>query len=142
MANRSTLFWTGLGLYVVSFALVAVVDSPLVGNLRGWYCAYVSLLNPITDADTLRTHSPSNIIEYIAIGVSGLINPLFLLWIFKRWKRLRIALLSMMPFCWVVFYIDRQHPREGYFLWTLGMLLVLFSDRRRSPQLQPRHTIQ
>jgi hypothetical protein len=32
----------------------------------------------------------------------------------------------MLPFCWISFLLF--HPREGYFLWTLGMLLVLFSS--------------
>jgi hypothetical protein len=33
----------------------------------------------------------------------------------------------MAPFCWVVFHYENLYPREGYFLWILGMLLALFS---------------
>jgi hypothetical protein len=41
----------------------------------------------------------------------------------------------MMPFCWVVFLAMELHPREGYYLWTLGMVVVLFAEGlgRRAP---------
>jgi hypothetical protein len=129
MANRRTVFWIGLAGYVASFFLVAVVGSPLVGTMRGYNCAYETLLNPWTDAGTLRHPTPVNLEEYLAIAVSGLINPLFVVWVFKPSKLLRTVLLAMMPFCWVVFYLESLYPREGYFLWTLSMLLVSFSRR-------------
>ena len=31
----------------------------------------------------------------------------------------------MFPFCWIVFHFDHLYPREGYFLWTAGMTLML-----------------
>jgi len=33
-----------------------------------------------------------------------------------------------MPFCWVAFYAVELHPREGYYLWTLGMIVVLVDE--------------
>ena len=44
----------------------------------------------------------------------------------------------MMPFCWLAFYTESLYPREGYFLWTVAMILVLFSKglgRERRDQL-------
>jgi len=40
---------------------------------------------------------------------------------------LRIVVLLMMPFCWVVFHDHESYPREGHFLWLFGMVLVVFS---------------
>jgi hypothetical protein len=129
MANRRTIFWVGLAGYATSFFLVAAVGSPPVGSFCGYDCAYIALLNPWTEAETLRDLTASNLAAYFAIAFSGLINPLFLVSIFKPSKLLRAALLSMMPFCWAVFYLESLYPREGYFLWTLSILLVLFSGR-------------
>jgi hypothetical protein len=41
---------------------------------------------------------------------------------------LRIAIFSIVPSTWVLFFQARQqvYPREGYFLWILGMLLAMF----------------
>jgi hypothetical protein len=33
----------------------------------------------------------------------------------------------MIPFSWVIFHYENYCPREGHFLWILGMLLVLVS---------------
>ena len=30
--------------------------------------------------------------------------------------------------CWIIFYMEHMRPYTGYFLWTGGMLLVLFSS--------------
>jgi hypothetical protein len=40
---------------------------------------------------------------------------------------LRIVILIFLPFSWVVFVTRHIYPREGYFLWSIGMLLTLFS---------------
>jgi hypothetical protein len=66
------------------------------------------------------------IVEPFSIASSGFINPLFFAWVFRPPKVLRTVLLAMMPFCWVVFYLEPLYPREGYFLWTASMLAVLF----------------
>jgi hypothetical protein len=74
-------------------------------------------------------------LESTSLFVSGLINLVFLaiviLMLVKPSHRLvliaKVALLLMAPFCWVVFHYEGLYPREGYFLWIFGMLLVLFS---------------
>jgi hypothetical protein len=129
VANRRIIFWIGLAGYVVSFFLVGVVETRFVGSIRGYNCAYSALLNPWTDTETLRHPTAANLADYLSIAISGLINPLFLVWTFKPSKLLRTVLIAMMPFCWVVFYRESLYPREGYFLWTISMLLVLFSGR-------------
>jgi hypothetical protein len=81
--------------------------------------------------------SPTNPFEYLAVLVSGWINPVFLiatvLALSPRRQGLarafRTIVVVMIPFCWIVFYCDSVYPREGYFLWTAGMLVVLFADR-------------
>jgi hypothetical protein len=85
-------------------------------------------------------------VSLVAIAVSGLINGVFvlttILGVIARantaFKRLRIVVLLMMPFPWLVFRLENLNPREGYFVWTLGMLLVLFSDRLGYPQTSHR----
>jgi hypothetical protein len=49
-------------------------------------------------------------------------------------KMLRNVILLMLPFCWIVFLYRHIYPREGYFLWTGGMLLVLFSSELENRQ--------
>jgi hypothetical protein len=44
---------------------------------------------------------------------------------------LKFVLLSMIPFCWVVFHYLEVYPREGHFLWVIGILLVLLSSWRQ-----------
>jgi hypothetical protein len=129
VANRRNILWIGLAGYVVSFFLVGVVGTWIVGSIRGYNCAYNALLNPWTEARTLRQPTAANLADYLSIAISGLINPLFLVWVFKPSKPLRTALIVMMPFCWVAFHLESLYPREGYFLWTISMLLVLFSGR-------------
>jgi hypothetical protein len=41
-------------------------------------------------------------------------------------RALKFALLSMIPFCWVVFHFLEVYPREGHVFRVIGMLLVLF----------------
>jgi hypothetical protein len=73
----------------------------------------------------------------MTIAISGSINIGFLVTAIQHavaparatFQALRVAVIVMMPFCWVVFRNQDLRPREGYVLWTLGMRLVLFSDR-------------
>ena len=46
----------------------------------------------------------------------------------KLTRVLRYALFPMVAFCWIILLYEHGHPCEGYFLWTIGMLLVLFSS--------------
>jgi hypothetical protein len=66
----------------------------------------------------------------------GWINPVFIIAAFlelseycpRLFPILRIAISSIVPVPWVLFFQARQrvYPREGYFLWILGMLLAIF----------------
>jgi hypothetical protein len=82
-------------------------------------------------------------IENVSIAISGWINPVFFLAVLfqvigktlELTRILRNVILLMFPFCWIVFLHRHVYPREGYFLWIGGMLLVLFSselENRRS----------
>jgi len=82
-------------------------------------------------------------IAKVSFFLNGWINPIFLLvaipMLFDKTPRLnrvlRYVLLPMIAFCWIALLYQQAFPREGYFLWTIGMLLVLFSS-----ELQKRLT--
>ncbi len=136
MSRKKTLFWLGMAIYAVSFALVAVADRwPGRGLMRGYQAALFSIWltlgeNPLSDHWLFHDSK----LEYVSLLISGLINPLFIVILIlaaKGYQRaiatLRIIVLLMIPFCWVVFFSGQgSYPREGYFLWLLGMILALF----------------
>ena len=74
-------------------------------------------------------------LEYFSILFSGWINPAFLVTLVlvlikPRWRFsivLRYIVTLMFVFCWIVFFQLHLYPRQGYFLWMLGILLALFS---------------
>jgi hypothetical protein len=74
---------------------------------------------------------------YVSLLLSGWINPIFLVALFYVFRGqhhravtiLSVVILLMIPFCWVVFLYEDFFPREGHFLWIIGMLLVLFSEQ-------------
>jgi len=82
------------------------------------------------------------IFEYVALVISGWINPVFLIVValmlrggYQRTEAiLKVFVLLMIPFGWVVFYRYSFYPREGHFLWILGMVLALFSFQVRPEQ--------
>ena len=39
----------------------------------------------------------------------------------------RCIVLLLVGLCWVALIYRDVYPREGYFLWTAGIFLVLFS---------------
>ncbi len=138
MPKRSrTIFLTGLALYAVSFFLLAVSfdgskrDPFALDPLHGWLCANIALVEPW---NTLWKLSKAPF-AWAALLLSGLINPVFLITVILFWRQrarrmalmLAIAVLALNPFCWIVFHDEGLHPREGYFLWVLSMVLVLFS---------------
>jgi len=136
MSVNQALFKLGLVIYGFSFLLVATGATSPVGRLMGFECAYFVVRLPLTDTP----FSPSSAfydppLLYFSILISGLINPVFLAYAtlagLKRKPQiarvLKFALLSMIPFCWVVFYFLAVYPREGHVLCVTGMLLVLFS---------------
>jgi hypothetical protein len=140
MKKQNRLFWLGLLIYIASFFLTAVVGRGLsFVSLRGYDCAHVSLVGPWTE------DYRNSIIKAVPLEISGLINLVFLAAVVlisrgthqRLVRALRIAILLMIPFTWVVFYIEQLIPREGYFLWILGMILALFSARQSNPNLDP-----
>jgi hypothetical protein len=132
------IFWWGFVLYLVSFFLVAVHEPGVsyFQALTGFVCAYL----------TLASSLPRSIAELLVGGgwdgghlysfwISGWINPVFLFTAFlelsgqypKTVKALRIVVLLMIPFCWLVYAEYRFWPREGHVVWIMGMTVVLFS---------------
>ena len=137
------LFWGGLLLYGVTFALPAV-SAPDTSPIPGWGCAfYVTIMQPWTRDNVALLHTEP--LTYIPTVMTGWINPLFLvttiLSLFRRASALvsvlSIIILLLVPLCWVVFHFENVRPRAGHFLWILGMLLVLLSARlRRRDKMQ------
>src|SRR6266700_4122991 len=133
---KRTLFSVGILIYIGSFFLFAFGGGG--GRpVPGYGAAILAVLipwqqNPFSSLSIFH----DIIFEYVALLISGWINPLFLiilaLMLPGRHQRvvtiLRIVLLLMIPFCWVVFYYQGFYPREGHFLWLVGMFLVLFSS--------------
>ncbi|MGC1999622.1 MAG: hypothetical protein WA658_07190, partial [Candidatus Acidiferrales bacterium] len=114
MPLNKALFGLGLAIYILSFFLVATGDPEALqtGRIKGYECAYLSLKCPITCtpfSPTSDNYAPPFL--YLSILIGGLINPVFLsyttLAILKRNSRaahvLKFVLISMIPFCWVVF---------------------------------------
>jgi hypothetical protein len=130
--GSSAAFYVGLLSYVASFFLIAVVGT---GPARGYVCAFLALALPI-DSLLRGIYFSNSVLEFLSVLISGCINPIFLLAAFAFLRQcrsvgaiLRVIVLAMMPFCWISFAWERFYPREGYLLWTAGMVLVLFSDR-------------
>ena len=129
--------WVGLLLYAVAFALPAI-SVPDSLPLPGYRCAlFVTVEQPWSTDNRGLLHSAP--LRYIPLMLTGWINPLFLVTAILILLRkaatlvgiLRIVILLLIPLCWVVFHYETVHPREGHFLWILGMLLVLFSAKLR-----------
>ena len=152
MKTYWTLILLGLVLFAVSFRLIAVRGAgagPSDPGIRGYTCAYVALMSP-WGSDGLRMLREGPV-DFFAILFSGWINPVFLITMIVLLVRpkgslarmLRIILLIMFLACWIVFYEEHLHPREGYFLWTAAMLLVLFSNKLVKPAAPtaPRKTV-
>jgi hypothetical protein len=143
MSVNQVLFRLGLGIYALSFFLLATGDPKggLVGRLRGFECAYFAVQVPLTSTP----FSPDRAdyippFMYLSTVISGLINPVFVVHAaFASLRRnprmvgvLKFTLLSMIPFCWVVLYDLGVYPREGHVFWVIGMLLVLFSSPKQA----------
>ena len=142
MSIKQALFRVGLVIYVLSFFLVATGDPKgWVGRMRGYECAY----SVVRAALTTTPFSPNSDdyappLLYVSILASALINPTFLVHVVLTFLKpmpqitrgLKIALPSMIPFCWVVFRSLEIYPREGHVLWVIGMLLVLFSSSKQA----------
>lgn len=136
MKRNWILVVVGMAIYVGAFFLIGARDahpSPGDRGYPGYFCAYITLVNPWGHDG--MTALREDAVQYFAVLFSGWINPLFLITLLASWLRpkgrpalvLRVALLIMLIAPWVVFYRLSLYPREGYFLWTVGILLVMFS---------------
>ena len=134
MSDPGSLSRAGIGAYALSFFLASVAGT----GTRGYGCAIAALLGPF-----IAFESPSgsaeffdgNPLGFVALFVSGLVNVVFPLAMFLKFKRYsrgfaiaRIAVLAMIPCSWVVFVMTPVFPREGHVFWVAGMSLALFSD--------------
>jgi hypothetical protein len=124
--------------FVVSFFGTAVINrsNTLTGMaFPGYFCAEMALLSP-WDTDGLKLLQDQHVLRYIALLLSGLINPVFLatVWLLQKERTgklgsiLRVVLLCMLPSCWLVFSYQGMRPFVGYYLWTTSMLVALFSN--------------
>lgn len=128
-------------IYVISFFLVAEQFSYFhKSGLYGYYDAIDSLVVPWSDISFGQGGVFHTRFEWLALLLSGWINPAFLiaaaLELFGKQRRLlsvlKTAVILMIPFCWIVFYYEDDHLREGHFMWIAGMLMVLFSAKLSS----------
>jgi hypothetical protein len=138
MKRRAALIVYGIGLilYVTSFFLPAATTG-----LPGYWAAYVTGIAAMgITKDLLHgVHSTEPISVNLAILYSALVNPLFLLYAaaapFKPRDPtvafIRIVLPLLLPFSWVVFDYKDFHPSSGYWVWNLGILVVLSSGLRK-----------
>ena len=131
------MFWVGLLLYGFSFLFMAVVDH-VTSSRRGYDCAFWSVLFSFLDIKARLVGDPAftdNLLESFSLLAAGLINVFFIVYCFasRFWRKKRgvqvlgSLILLMIPFCWIVFHYERMYPREGHFVWILGMLLVVYS---------------
>lgn len=136
------IFRVGLLFYSISFFLIAAKETqPSLGGLPpiGCFLAVEAFVYPLMIAYG-RLHgwnSMPDLGPYICVLLSGWVNPSFVLAVLfaqmdilpqlGRW--LRFLTLSLIPFTALALYRFPMLPREGYFLWVIGILLVLFSNR-------------
>jgi hypothetical protein len=136
--SRKKALLVGLALYAISFVLVAAVNRRTGGRdlYRGYVAVFLMIFTGLHEHPFHAQWMFRDLVfDCVAIFISGWINPVFLIAagfaLFGRFKRtaaiLRAVVLLMLPFCWVVFYWAGLYPREGYFLWVLGIVITLFS---------------
>jgi len=135
-------------LFVASFFLTAVnnINEPNASGVPGYLCAFMAIEVPWGPVGAnMLSNEP---LKFLAILLSGWINPIFLIaMILLLWKRtrrlgafLRIVVLIILPSCWIVFSSERIRPRAGYFLWTIAIVMALFSSslvHRNSLEVEP-----
>ena len=111
------------------------------GRMLGLMCAFFAFVLPVNAARLALFHNvplPIPPVPYVSLIIAGWINPIFLVTAFlilagvhqRLVAILKGAVVLMLPFTWLFFGTFRMfYPREGHFLWVIGILLVLFSDR-------------
>jgi len=145
MKTNLKVFWIGILIYAASFCLKAVGEwNPIQGNGMGYGFAlaifmFISPLYWINKAlfnGTGFLGDDFGFFIQLSVFLIGWINPIFLIAAFLELSEyrprlffiLRITIFAILPVTWILFFQARQgvYPREGYFLWILGMLLAMF----------------
>src|ERR1700685_648462 len=117
MTRQQKILWIGVVLYVASFFMPAMargISTSPSGWAPGYACAWYAFALPLGGFGAFQNH-----LEYFSLLISGWINPLFLMVApsaFRGRQRqflgiLRIVVLLMIPFCWVVMYKEDLYPR-------------------------------
>ena len=149
MSLKHAVFGMGLLIYALSFFLFATGDHKgVMGRLNGLECAYLAIASAVDSPFSPSSGVYPPLLLYISVLMSGLINPVFLAYVTlacltrkpQTTRVLGFVLLSMIPFCWVVFYFLQVYPREGHVVWVIGMLLVLFSSWKQESDPLPSRT--
>lgn len=134
------VFWVGFSLYVAGLFLPAVggqgVYAPKPPSSLGW--AVDSFYFPFV---YIHWHGFQSFLvnsgfDHISVAISGWINPIFLVTVLlllmgkasRITSLLRYVVLFLIPFGWIAFMDEHVHPREGYFLWLVGVFLVLYCN--------------
>lgn len=136
-------FWIGLAIYAASFCLVALENfKPLDFKVYGFAAAFVTFFGPLAAFKlALVNHTapwkgydlPGWVI--LCFPVCGATNPIFLAAAIlsltdsypRTVKILKALVLLIIPVSGLLaFFVYRFYPREGFFLWVIGMLLVIF----------------
>jgi hypothetical protein len=152
---RGYLKAVGIAVFVLAFFLQAVTmqgsgagsgtgagpgSGPGSGPMAGWFCAWIALM-------AVGAHFKTGVqgleAQNVLLALSGLVNPLVLIYLgfsfSERFARLRLGLAIAIAAClastWVFFCLAKFLPREGHFLWVLGIALIVASEmvRRRAP---------
>jgi hypothetical protein len=125
-----------LVLFVASFFMTAVgslYGGRIGPSIPGYLCAIITFLDPWR-AEGLKSLREEPLL-FLSLVFSGWINPVFLVTLISLLRKpsenlgrkLRIVLLFMLPACWVAFFEEHAIPGFGYFLWTISMILALYS---------------
>ena len=139
------LFWIGVLLYVIGlfFPVLGgrgVASQPTSG--AAWAIDWFLFPWIYVHWHSMRSFLSDLPIENISVAISGWINPVFFLACAsllvhktaRLTKVLRYAVLFMIPFSWIAFMYRHVYPREGYVLWVVGMVLILYCNMPRAGQ--------
>jgi hypothetical protein len=136
MKSSRIVLGVALVLFVASFFMIAVgsVYGGRIGpSIHGYECAIITLLIP-WGTEGLKSLREEPLL-FVSLVVSGWINLFFVFTLISLLRKpsenlgrkLRIVLLFMLPACWAAFFEEHSTPGFGYFLWTISMILALYS---------------
>ena len=137
-------FWSGILLYVTAlflpFAGIRGVNGQAPPSGVAVFVDWIIFPWVYTHWHGFQAFVGDSPIKHPSLVISGCINPVFLLGTVlvlmnkaaRTIRRVRYLVFLMIPFTWIVFVCDHTYPREGYVLWVLGMVLVLYPDRQKA----------